>query len=106
MHRCFPFFRREKDGVLSHLHVFDAVQRGVEVVAPGRCPEAIETNGPKTLFFPLLQQLVRVRPLDLNRGLSVLDLRAVEAVALKQGQNYKKKSRVILNLKKEVCCAY
>ena len=77
---------------------FDAVQWRVTVIPSAGYPEVVEANVSEAFFFSVLQQFRRLGTLHLDRNLPALDLGAVEAVALKQEQAYKRKSRVA-NLK-------
>ena len=74
---------------------FDAVERRVTVISSTGYPEIIETDVSEAFFFTFFQQSRRIRALRLDRNIPALDLGAVEAVALKQTQTYKRKSRVV-----------
>ena len=73
---------------------FDAMERRVTVITSAGYPEIIEANASEAFFFTFFQQSRRIRALRLDRNLPALNLGTVEAVALKQIQTYKRKSRV------------
>ena len=79
--------------IVKMIVTFDAMERRVTVISSAGNPEIIETDVSEAFFFTFFQQSRRLRALRLDRNIPALDLGAVEAVALKQGQTYKEKSR-------------